>query len=110
MNRIAELEKLLDERPEDPFLIYALATEYQKQPAGTMQAMLMYEHLVNNHPNYIATYYHYARLLYEGGNVTGALGLVTTGIERGTAEKDMHAVSELNGLKAAWTDFLDDDD
>ena len=97
MSRISTLEALLDERPDDPFVIYALATEYQ-QAGQTMQALLMYEHLIQNHPDYIATYYHYAKTLYEGGNRTEAIKLLEKGIERGLAVKDMHAVGEMRGM------------
>ena len=107
MSRIAELEALLDERPDDPFLIYALAREYEKQ-SGTMQALLMYEHLVTNHPEYVATYYHYAKLLYEGGNLTEAIKLLQLGIEKSLEAKDMHAASEMKGLMMNWTG--DDDE
>ncbi len=97
MSRISTLEALLDERPDDPFVIYALATEYQN--AGqTMQALLMYEHLVQHHPDYIATYYHYAKTLYEAGNKTEAINLLEKGIEQGLVVKDMHAVGEMRGL------------
>jgi len=109
MSRIAELEALLDERPDDPFIIYALAREYENG-AGTMQALLMYEHLVTNHPEYIGTYYHYAKLLQGAGNLNEALRLVNMGIERGTVIKEMHAVSELKGLLTAWTDVEEDGD
>jgi predicted Zn-dependent protease len=101
MNRIEQLETLLDESPDDPFLIYALAREYQKI-SSTMQALLMYEHLVTNYPSYIATYYHYAKLLYDGGNSREAIRLLEQGIEKGMEEKDMHAVSEMKGMLMGW--------
>lgn len=94
---------MLDENPDDPFLIYALAREYE-QNAGTMQAFLMYEHLVTNHPGYIATYYHYAKLLFGAGNRNEAIKLVQLGIAKGLEEKDMHSVSEMKGLLANWID------
>jgi predicted Zn-dependent protease len=103
MSRIPELESLLDERPDDPFLIYALAREYEKH-TGTMQALLMYEHLVNNHPDYIATYYHYAKLLYNAGNKSEALKLLETGIDRGSKLKEMHAVGEMRSLFEEWSE------
>ena len=107
MSRIAELETLLDERPDDPFLIYALAREYEKN-TGTMQALMLYEHLITNHPDYIATYYHYAKLLQNAGNVSAAIKLLEQGIEYGTKVKEMHAVGEMKGLLVQWTD--DDDE
>lgn len=106
MSRIEELESLLEESPDDPFLIYALAREYELHN-GTMQALLMYEHLVTNHPTYIGTYYHYAKLLYEAGNLTEAIKLLRQGITMGRQEKDAHAVSEMNGLLVLWEEDLD---
>mgnify|MGYP003581313460 CR=1 FL=1 len=101
MSRLEELEQMLDENPEDPFLIYALAPEYENQN-GTMQALLMYEHLVSNYPSYIGTYYHYAKLLYTAGNRAEACNLLEKGIQNGTVAKDIHAVNEMKGLLSLW--------
>jgi tetratricopeptide (TPR) repeat protein len=103
MSRIVELEKMLDENPDDPFLIFALAKEYEKSE-GTLQALLMYEHLVTNYPTYIATYYHYAKVLQKAGNKSEALLLLQKGIEEGTKAKEMHAVSEMRGLLNLWSE------
>ncbi len=102
MSKLAELEKMLDSDPDDPFIIYALAREYEQKQA-TMQALLMYEHLVNDHPAYIGTYYHYAKLLLGAGNRNEAIRLLDKGIEWGMKENDLHAVSEMKGLLASWT-------
>lgn len=106
MSRIKELETMLEKNPDDPFINYALAREYETQ-SSTIQAILMYEYLVNQHPNYIATYYHYAKLLYHAGNRNQALALLHQGIEWGMKEKDLHAVGEMKGLLAEWSDDED---
>jgi tetratricopeptide (TPR) repeat protein len=108
MSKIPELESLLEERPDDPFVIYALAREYDKL-GNPLQAVLMYEHLVNDHADYIGTYYHYASLLYSRGNRNEAIKLVDIGIEKGSTVKDLHAVSELKSLKAGWLMEMNDD-
>lgn len=109
MSRLTELESMLDANPDDPFLIYALAREYE-QAQVTMQALLMYEHLVNDHPDYIATYYHYAKLLYQAGNKNEAIRLLKKGIDAGLKNKEMHAVGEMKGLLMQWTDDFDEDE
>ena len=109
MSRIEELEKMLDENPDDPFLIYALAREYEAKE-GTLQALLMYEHLVTNYPTYIATYYHYAKLLHKAGNRNEGIRLLEKGIEEGTKAKDMHAVSEMRGMLNVWRGVDEDAD
>jgi predicted Zn-dependent protease len=103
MSRITELEAMLDSNPEDPFLQYALAREHESAKS-TMQALMMYEHLINQHPDYVATYYHYARLLYSLGNRNEAIRLLKTGIQNGIDVKEMHAVSEMKSLLDAWED------
>jgi len=107
MSRIEQLEKMLDESPDDPFLIFALAKEYEKSE-GTLQALLMYEHLVTNYPAYIATYYHYANVLHKAGNKNEAIHLLQKGVEEGTKAKEMHAVSEMKGLLNMWRGIEDD--
>ncbi len=109
MSRLDELEALLEEQPDDPFLIYALAREYENQLA-TMQALLLYEHLVTNHADYLATYYHYAKLLYTAGNRMEAKKLLEQGIRQGTDGKDPHAVSEMKALLDQWVSGGDEDD
>ncbi|HJW31469.1 MAG TPA: tetratricopeptide repeat protein, partial [Saprospiraceae bacterium] len=88
MSRLEELENLLDENPDDPFLIYALAKEYQNQ-SGTMQALLMFEHLVTNFPDYVAAYFPYAKILYSAGNRSEAIRLLQTGIQIGASSSDL---------------------
>lgn len=101
MNRIESLLALLDESPNDPFLIYAIGQEYAKtgQP---LQAFLSYELLVNDHPDYVATYMPYGKMLYEAGNRAGGIQLLERGIEAGIRMKEEHAVAELRGLLNVW--------
>jgi tetratricopeptide (TPR) repeat protein len=101
MNRISQLEALLDDSPDDPFILYALAREYQGI-GQTMKAIMLYEDLITRFPDYIGTYYHYAGLLYTAGNRREAAGLLRTGIERGKAAGEHHAVSEMMGLLNNW--------
>ena len=52
------LENLIafyEEDPNDPFNIYALALEYQKSDGG--KAELYFDILLDQHPEYLATYY-----------------------------------------------------
>ena len=98
---------MLDASPDDPFIIYALAKEYENRQS-TMQAILMYEHLITEHANYIPTYYHYAKLLHSAGNINEAKRLLEKGIEQGIKERDMHAVSEMKGLLNTWSGEDDD--
>jgi tetratricopeptide (TPR) repeat protein len=60
MNRIDQLLEFLEKEPNDTFLLYAIATEYLK--TDTQKALAYYENLLQNHSDYIPTYYHAAEL------------------------------------------------
>jgi len=101
MDRIRQLEELLADDPDDPFLAYALAQEYT-QAGRTMEALMCYEQLVSEHPDYIPTYYHYAGVLHGLGNRNEAIRLMEMGIQAGQTAGDSHAVSEMKGLLSLW--------
>ena len=105
------LEKLLEfikAEPEDPFLKYVLATEYLRINQ-TDKALQYYENLVNNHPNYIGTYYHLGKL-YEALNRKGdAINTYETGMKITREQRDNHAFSELQAVYNQLTDLYEDD-
>ncbi|MHB1179839.1 MAG: tetratricopeptide repeat protein, partial [Daejeonella sp.] len=61
--RLQKLLNFLRDEPHDPFLKYALATEYLNANDPD-QALYYYEDLISNHPDYVGTYYHLGKL-YE---------------------------------------------
>ena len=62
-NRLDKLLAFIKNEPEDPFLKYALATEYLRLNE-TDNALAYYEDLIKNHAGYVGTYYHLGKL-YE---------------------------------------------
>jgi tetratricopeptide (TPR) repeat protein len=64
MSRLAQLHQMLEESPQDAFLLYALATEYRALQEN-QKALQYYEQLLTLHPAYEATYYHLAHLYIE---------------------------------------------
>jgi tetratricopeptide (TPR) repeat protein len=98
--QISRLEKLLEfikSEPEDPFLKYALATEYLRINQ-TDKALEYYEDLVNNHPGYTGTYYHLGKLYEALGRKDDALKTYETGIKITREQRDNHALSELQAV------------
>jgi tetratricopeptide (TPR) repeat protein len=98
--QISRLEKLLEfikSEPEDPFLKYALATEYLRINQ-TDKALEYYEDLVNNHPAYTGTYYHLGKLYEALGRKDDALKTYETGIKITREQRDNHALSELQAV------------
>ncbi len=103
MTRLEQLIDFLKEDPNDPFTLYAIATEYLN--SDPKQALLYYEKLLAEHPGYAGTYYHAAKLYAELGQNGNAEQTFLKGIEVSEAAGNRHAHRE---LKAAYQQFLDD--
>lgn len=103
MNRLEQLFDFLKEDPNDPFTLYAIATEYLK--SDTDQALRYYEKLLIEHPNYVGTYYHTAKLYADLGRNEDALRTFLKGIEVSEAAGNRNANRELKG---AYQQFLDE--
>lgn len=93
-NRLETLHKFLQDTPEDPFVLYALAQEYHKL-GDLPQTEAYYARLLADHPTYLATYYHCGKLRYSQGQLQQAVALYTEGIERAKLAGDRHAEREL---------------
>lgn len=94
MDRITQLKNFLADNPEDPFLIYALATEHISNNKDH-EAEPLFMNLLQNHPGYIATYYHFGKLKERAGLKEEAMELYRQGIEKARLAKEQHSLSEL---------------
>lgn len=100
------LEKLIEfynEEPADPFNIYGLAIEYLK--TDLFKSKELFENLLENHSEYIATYYHAAALYIQLEKLDLAEKTYQKGIEMAKKLNKNHA---LNELKRAYQAFLDE--
>jgi tetratricopeptide (TPR) repeat protein len=104
--RILQLKKYLANDPNDPFLIYALATEYVKEEPQT--ALNYFEKLLKEHPAYVPTYYH-AAALYAGLDMQEkAEATYQAGLKAAKEAGDAHALRELQGAYTNWQFEQDD--
>ena len=92
-----------NEDPSDPFNIYALATEYKK--SNIAEALRLFEFLINQHPTYLPTYYHLAKLYEALADKASAINAYEQGIACATAQLAHHALKE---LKNAYQELLYD--
>lgn len=106
MNRLEQLQEFLIASPNDPFVHYALAQEYKKLNQLDI-ALSKYLELVQNHPNYVATYYHLGKLQIELNQKNEAMITFETGIEIAKNIKDQHSLAE---LQSARLELLYDED
>lgn len=97
-NRIDSLLAFLKDDPEDSFVRFALAKEYEK--LGTLKKALdTYLELKEIDPGYVGLYYHLGGLYEVLSEKKKALATYEEGI--GIAKKlaDFHSLSELHNAK-----------
>jgi tetratricopeptide (TPR) repeat protein len=100
-DRITQLEKYYEEDPLDPFNAYALALEYMR--VDTAKSRKHFEMLLDNHPDYLPTYYHAAKLFQELGDVEKAALVFEQGIALARESNDQKALRE---LKSAYDEMM----
>lgn len=107
--RLQKLLNFLENEPNDPFLKYALATEYFNVKDFD-KALHYYEDLINNHSDYVGTYYHLGKLYEIIDRKEDAIMTYKNGMEVCRKAGDMHAFSELQGVynSAMGLDYEDD--
>jgi Tfp pilus assembly protein PilF len=102
VDRINQLKEFLKEDPEDPFNHYVLALEYVKN-GHTDDAHKVFEHLLNMHPSYLPSYYHFGKLLESTGQNTEAKRIFSEGIDLAVKQGAHKTAAELRSA----VDFLD---
>jgi tetratricopeptide (TPR) repeat protein len=107
--RLNKLLEFLATEPNDPFLLYALATEYNTL-SDTGKAFEYYHKLVDEHPDYVGTYYHLGKLYEKNLQTEKAVEIYKKGLIAARAKNDNHAFSELQGAynSAIGLDYEDD--
>lgn len=96
--RLNKLLDFLNENPGDPFLNYAVATEYLKLN-NTALALDYYERLTKEHPDYVGTYYHLGKLYESLARRTDALKTYEAGIRAAQLARDANALRELQAAR-----------
>lgn len=107
--RLAKLLEFLATEPNDPFVLYALATEYNTSN-DLEKAFSYYNKLVDEHPTYVGTYYHLGKLYEKNQQKEEAIDIYKKGMQAARNKNDNHAFSELQGAynSAMGLDYEDD--
>ena len=107
--RLAKLLEFLQSDPNDPFVLYALATEYNTAN-DTEKALEYYLKLTTDHPEYVGTYYHLGKLYEKLQQTDQAIAVYQQGMLVARNKRDMHAFSELQAVynSAIGVNYEDD--
>jgi tetratricopeptide (TPR) repeat protein len=92
--RLRALLNFLVEDPEDPFLRFALASEYVKRDQ-LQEALKIFSKLIADEPGYVGTYFHLGKLLEKMQRLDEAIAVYRDGIDAATSASDTHAKAEL---------------
>jgi uncharacterized protein HemY len=97
MDRRAQIEIWLQDKPNDAFLLYALATEFIAEQ-NDQEAEEIFNTLLKEHPSYYATYYHLGQLLERKGEDQMAIEIYKRGMEVCEEQNNRHAYNELRSV------------
>jgi tetratricopeptide (TPR) repeat protein len=90
------LEQFVASRPADAFARYGLALECVKL-GDDQAANTHFQHLIENHSEYVATYFQYGQFLARVGRVEEARKLLSNGVVVAQRSGDIHARDEMQG-------------
>ena len=104
--RLKQLFGFLESMPNDAFILFAIAKEYEGLK-NTEKALEYYLKLTKDHTDYVGTYYHLGKLYEKSGDFPTAFRTYKAGMARAKAAGDQHALSELAGAKLELGDEED---
>jgi hypothetical protein len=93
MSKLDRLRALCLSDPNNVFAFYTLAMELKKTDAKA--ALPIFADIRAKHPDYVPSYYQYAKTLEETGDDAQAKTIYREGMEVAKKAGDMHAFGEL---------------
>jgi len=97
MDRIAMLNEILAQDPNNAFARYGLAMEYSNSGKAD-QALEEFEKLLSANPDYAAGYFMAAQTLMKSERKGEAREMLEKGILAAHRKGDSHAASEMQGM------------
>lgn len=95
--RREKIEAMLSLEPQDQFLRYSLACEYDNEDRGD-EAAALFHGLQIDQPPHVPSFLRGAQLLVKLDRVTEARSVLRTGIEIARQQGDSHAAGEMGEL------------
>lgn len=108
-DRLEQLHNFLKASPEEPFILYAIATEYIKK-AELSKALFYFQELINKRPDYVGAYYHFGKLYEALGRKEDAIVTYQKGMLVAKQANDLHAFSELQTVYNSALGIMPDEE
>jgi predicted Zn-dependent protease len=99
-SRREKIEALLKDEPQDQFLRYGLAVEFDNE-GRTEEALALFRGLMADRPPHVASYFRGAQLLVRLDEINAARAMLRDGIEAARREGNAHAAGEMAELLAS---------
>jgi predicted Zn-dependent protease len=97
MDRLAMLNEILSQNPDDAFARYGVAMEYSKS-GQVERALEEFTRLLSTHPDYTAGYFMAAQTLASANRVDEAKKMLVDGISSARRTGNTHAQSEMTTM------------
>ena len=97
MDRIAALNDVLTQNPNDTFARYGLAMEYAKQ-GDLDRSLAEFSILLKSNPDYTPGYFMAAQTLARAERISEAKAMLTDGIASARRTGNLHAQSEMEAM------------
>jgi tetratricopeptide (TPR) repeat protein len=94
-SRLEKLRQMLETKPGDPFLLYALGMEFKKLK-DAKSAMEYLDRTIQHDWGYCYAYYQKGLILQEMGDIEGAKRTFGEGLDAAKRKGDQHAASEIS--------------
>lgn len=101
VDRLPMLLKMVEAKPNEPFVRYGLAMEYRKL-ARWDEAIAAFEQLLERHPSYVPAYLMFGNLLSGlpgHGRRAQAIEVLERGLAAAEQANDDHALGELRAAR-----------
>ena len=97
MDRLAMLNEILSQNPDDAFARYGVAMEYSKT-GDVERALDEFAKLLSAHPDYTAGYFMAAQTLSKANRLDDAKKMLVEGISSARRTGNSHAQSEMTAM------------
>jgi len=98
----AQIQRLLDLEPNDPFILYAMATDHAKENEHR-EALEFFEKTIEADSDNCYAYYHMARSLEALHRIEEAKVVLDHGLEAAIHTKDTKGISEIKMYRTMLT-------